>query len=155
MAGMAFANAFLGVCHAMAHKLGAMFELPHGVANALLIEQVIRYNADDAPAKMGAFAQYTYPQASNKYAQLADALGFGGETKEEKVENLIREIRELKAYLGIKPTIQDYGISEEDFLAKLDDMVEQAFDDQCVGANPRYPLMAELKELYLEAFNGE
>jgi len=155
MAGMAFANAFLGVCHAMAHKLGAAFELPHGAANALLIEQVIRYNADDAPSKMGAFAQYTHPQASNKYAQIADALGLGGKTKEEKVENLIAAIRTLKAELGIKPSIKDYGISEKDFKAKLDDMVEQAFDDQCIGANPRYPLMAEIKDMYLEAFHGK
>ncbi|MCL2827321.1 MAG: bifunctional acetaldehyde-CoA/alcohol dehydrogenase [Oscillospiraceae bacterium] len=154
MAGMAFANAFLGVCHAMAHKLGAMFELPHGVANALLIEQVIRFNMDDSPAKMGTFSQYTHPHASNKYAAIADALGLGGKTKAEKIERLIEKIKTLKAHVGILPSIKDYGISAQDFKARLDDMVEQAFDDQCIGANPRYPLMAEIREMYLQAFDG-
>ena len=152
MAGMAFANAFLGVCHAMAHKLGAAFDLPHGLANAVLIEQVIRYNADDSPTKMGAFSQYSHPQASKKYAQISDALSFGGKTTEEKVENLIKEISKLKKALGVHPSISAYGIKKDAFEAKLDDMVEQAFDDQCIGANPRYPLMSEIRALYLAAF---
>ena len=155
MAGMAFANAFLGVCHAMAHKLGAMFELPHGVANAVLIEQVIRFNMHDSPTKMGTFSQYTHPHASNKYAAVADALGLGGKTKEEKIERFIAEINKLKAHVGILPSIKDYGITEKAFKEKLDDMVEQAFDDQCIGANPRYPLMSEIKEMYLQAFYGK
>ncbi len=154
MAGMAFANAFLGICHSMAHKLGAFHHLPHGVANALMIEEVIRFNSCDAPVKMGTFSQYDHPHTMARYAEVADYLGCGGKTNEEKVENLIKKINELKARVGIKETIKDYGIDEGDFLARLDDMVEQAFDDQCTGANPRYPLMSEIKEMYLNAYYG-
>jgi len=154
MAGMAFANAFLGICHSMAHKLGAFHHLPHGVANALMIEQVIRFNANDVPVKMGTFSQYTHPHTLARYAEIADYLGLGGNTDAEKTENLIRAINELKAQVGIKDTIRDYGVDEADFLARLDDMVEQAFDDQCTGANPRYPLMSELKQMYLNAYYG-
>ena len=155
MAGMAFANAFLGVCHSMAHKLGAFHHLPHGVANALMIEEVLRFNASEAPAKMGTFSQYSYPHTLARYAEIADYLGLGGKTDEEKLENLIRAINDLKERVGIKKSIQDYGIDENDFLARLDDMVEQAFDDQCTGANPRYPLMSEIKQMYLNAYYGK
>ncbi|MCQ2799375.1 MAG: bifunctional acetaldehyde-CoA/alcohol dehydrogenase [Bacilli bacterium] len=155
MAGMAFANAFLGVCHSMAHKLGAFHHLPHGIANALLIDEVIRYNSSEAPTKMGTFSQYDHPHTLARYAEIATALGLEGETNEEKVENLIKAIDELKAKIGIKPTIKDYGIDEKDFLDRLDAMVEQAFDDQCTGANPRYPLMEELKQMYLNAYYGK
>ncbi len=155
MAGMAFANAFLGICHSMAHKLGAFHHLPHGVANALMIEEVIRFNASEAPTKMGTFSQYDHPHTLARYAEIADYLGLGGKTDEEKLENLIKAINELKAKVGIKETIKDYGIDEEDFLARLDDMVEQAFDDQCTGANPRYPLMSEIKQMYLNAYYGK
>ena len=154
MAGMAFANAFLGVCHSMAHKLGAFHHLPHGVANALMIAEVIRFNAAEAPAKMGTFPQYDHPHTLARYAMVADALGLGGDTDAQKVENLIRAIDDLKAKIGIKPTIRDYGIDENDFLSRLDDMVEQAFDDQCTGANPRYPLMKEIRQMYLNAYYG-
>ena len=154
MAGMAFANAFLGVCHSMAHKLGAFHHLPHGVANALMIDEVIRFNSSETPVKMGTFSQYAYPHARSRYAEIADALGLKGKTEEEKVENLIRAIDELKEKVGIKKTIRDYGIDEADFLARLDDMVEQAFDDQCTGANPRYPLMSEIKQMFLNAYYG-
>ena len=154
IAGMAFANAFLGVCHSMAHKLGAFHHLPHGVANALLIEEVIRFNACDAPAKMGTFSQYDHPHALERYAEIADALGLGGNNGKEKLENLITAINNLKARVGIKATIKDYGVDEADFLARLDDMVEQAFDDQCTGANPRYPLMSEIKQMYLNSYYG-
>lgn len=155
MAGMAFANAFLGVCHSMAHKLGAWHHLPHGVANALLITEVMRFNAADVPAKMGTFSQYQYPHAFERYVECADFLGIKGKTDEEKFENLIEAIEELKAKVGIKKTIKDYGIDEKYFLDNLDAMVEQAFDDQCTGANPRYPLMSELKEMYLKAYYGK
>ena len=155
MAGMAFANAFLGVCHSMAHKLGAFHHLPHGVANALMIEEVLRFNASESPAKMGTFSQYDHPHTLARYAEVADYLGLGGSTDEEKLENLITAINELKAKVGIKETIKDYGIDEEDFLNRLDDMVEQAFDDQCTGANPRYPLMSEIKQMYLNAYYGK
>ena len=155
MAGMAFANAFLGVCHSMAHKLGAFHHLPHGVANALMIEDVIRFNASETPAKMGTFSQYDHPHTLARYAEIADYLGLGGKTDEEKLENLIKAINDLKAKVGIKETIKDYGIDENDFLARLDDMVEQAFDDQCTGANPRYPLMSEIKQMYLNAYYGK
>jgi len=154
IAGMAFANAFLGVCHSMAHKLGAFHHLPHGVANALMIEEVLRFNACEAPAKMGTFSQYDHPHTLARYAEIADHLGLGGGTDEEKLENLITAINDLKAQVGIKATIKDYGIDEQDFLARLDDMVEQAFDDQCTGANPRYPLMSEIKQMYLNAYYG-
>lgn len=156
MAGMAFSNAFLGICHSMAHKLGAAFHLPHGVANALLLDEVIRFNATDRPFKMAGFSQYKYPHAKECYAKLADYLGFtkGNETPEEKAKILRKKIAELKAEIGIKSTIAEYGISEQEFLSKLDQMVEDAFDDQCTGANPRYPLMSDLKEMYLRAYYG-
>ncbi len=155
MAGMAFANAFLGVCHSMAHKLGAFHHLPHGVANALLINEVIRFNASEAPVKMGTFSQYDHPHTLARYAEIADYLALGGKTNEEKLEKLIAAINELKAKVGIKGTIKEYGIDEADFLARLDEMTEQAFDDQCTGANPRYPLMSEIKEMYLNAYYGK
>ena len=154
IAGMAFANAFLGVCHSMAHKLGAFHHLPHGVANALMINEVIRFNASETPTKMGTFSQYDHPHTLARYAEVATALGLGGNTDEEKLENLIAAINDLKAKVGIKDTIQDYGVDETDFLNRLDDMTEQAFDDQCTGANPRYPLMREIKEMYLRAYYG-
>ena len=155
MAGMAFANAFLGICHSMAHKLGAFHHLPHGVANALMIEEVLRFNAAEAPVKMGTFSQYDHPHTLARYAEIADYLGIKGASDEEKLEGLIKAINDLKARVGIKETIKDYGIDEADFLARLDDMVEQAFDDQCTGANPRYPLMSELKQMYLNAYYGK
>ncbi len=154
MAGMAFANAFLGVCHSMAHKLGAFHHLPHGVANALMIDEVLRFNAAEVPAKMGTFPQYDHPHTLARYAEVADALGIGGASDEEKLENLIARIDELKERVGIRKTIRDYGVDEKDFLDRLDDMVEQAFDDQCTGANPRYPLMSEIKQMYLNAYYG-
>ena len=154
IAGMAFANAFLGICHSMAHKLGAFHHLPHGVANALMIEEVLRFNASEAPAKMGTFSQYDHPHTLSRYAEIADHLNLGGTTEAEKLERLIKAINDLKARVGIKATIKDYGIDENDFLARLDDMVEQAFDDQCTGANPRYPLMSEIKQMYLNAYYG-
>ncbi len=155
MAGMAFANAFLGVCHSMAHKLGAFHHLPHGVANALMIEEVLRFNAAEAPAKMGTFSQYDHPHTLARYAEVADYLGIKGDTDNEKLEGLIKAVNDLKAKVGIKPTIRDYVPDEADFLARLDDMVEQAFDDQCTGANPRYPLMSEIKQMYLNAYYGK
>ncbi len=154
MAGMAFANAFLGICHSMAHKLGAFHHLPHGVANALMIEEVIRFNACEAPVKMGTFSQYDHPHTLARYAEVADYLGIKGENDNEKLEGLINAINELKEKVGIKKTIRDYNIDENTFLASLDEMVEQAFDDQCTGANPRYPLMSEIKEMYLNAYYG-
>ena len=155
MAGMAFANAFLGVCHSMAHKLGAFHHLPHGVANALLITDIMRYNIADAPQKMGTFSQYPYPNALPRYCECARFVGVNGSTDEEVFENFLVKIEELKARVGIKKTIRDYGVTEEAFLATLDDMCEQAFDDQCTGANPRYPLISEIKAMYLKAFYGE
>ena len=155
MAGMAFANAFLGVCHSMAHKLGSYHHLPHGVANALMIDEVIRFNAVDDPVKMGTFPQYKYPQAKKRYADVATMLGLKGKTDDEKIESLIAEIDKLKKTVGIKETIKDYGIDEETFLSTLDKMVEDAFDDQCTGANPRYPLMKEIKQMYLNAYYGK
>ncbi len=154
MAGMAFANAFLGVCHSMAHKLGAFHHLPHGIANALLINEVIRFNAVEAPTKMGTFSQYDHPHTLARYAEIADYLGVTGKTNEEKLENLVKHIDELKAKINIKNTIEEYGIDEKVFLDSLDDMVDQAFDDQCTGANPRYPLMSEIKQMYLNAYYG-
>ncbi len=155
MAGMAFANAFLGICHSMAHKLGAFHHLPHGVANAIMIEEVIRFNAAEAPVKMGTFSQYDHPHTQARYAEIAEYLGCKGATDAESVENLIKKINELKAKVGIKDTIKDYGVDEQDFLDRLDDMVEQAFDDQCTGANPRYPLMSEIRQMYLNAYYGK
>ena len=155
MAGMAFANAFLGVCHSLAHKLGAYHHLPHGIANALLITDVMRFNAAEVPTKMGTFSQYKYPHCKARYVECADFLGIQGKDDDEKFENLIKAIEELKAKVGIKKTIADYGIKEEDFLATLDEMTEAAFDDQCTGANPRYPLMSEMKAMYLKAYYGK
>ena len=154
MAGMAFANAFLGVCHSMAHKLGAFYHLPHGIANALMLDEVIRFNSADVPAKMGTFPQYAYPHTKARYAEIADYLNLGGKTDDEKVENLIAALDALKDKIGIKKTIRDYVPNEEDFLNRLDSMTEQAFDDQCTGANPRYPLMSEIKQMYLNAYYG-
>ena len=155
MAGMAFANAFLGVCHSMAHKLGAFHHLPHGVANALMIDYVLRFNAAEVPAKMGTFPQYDHPHTLARYAEVADALGIKGRTDADKLEGLIKKIDELKDYVGIKKSIQEYGVDEKYFLDTLDDMVEQAFDDQCTGANPRLPLMSEIKDMYLRAYYGK
>ena len=155
LAGMAFANAFLGICHSMAHKLGAFHHLPHGVANALLITEVMKFNSSEAPTKMGTFSQYHYPKAIERYAEVADFLGIKGNNDKEKLENLINAIEELKEKVGIKKCIADYGIAEKDFLDTLDKMVEEAFDDQCTGANPRYPLMKEMKEMYLKVYYGK
>ncbi len=155
MAGMAFANAFLGICHSMAHKLGAFYHLPHGVANALMIDEVLRFNASEVPAKMGTFSQYDHPKTLRKYAEVAETLGIEGKNDKEKLENLIKAVDELKAKVGIKKTIKEYGVDENEFLERLDDMVEQAFDDQCTGANPRYPLMSEIKQMYLNAYYGK
>ena len=154
MAGMAFANAFLGVCHSMAHKLGAYHHLPHGVANALLISLVVAYNAEECPRKMGTFPQYEYPHTRARYAECARFCGITGKDDAECVQKLIQKIEELKDAVGIKKTIGDYGIDETYFLETLDQMVEDAFDDQCTGANPRYPLMSEIKEMYLKAYYG-
>ena len=155
MAGMAFANAFLGVCHSMAHKLGAFHHLPHGVANALMIEYVLRFNAAEVPVKMGTFPQYDHPHTLRRYAEVAEAAGLGGKNDNEKFENLVKAIHELKGKIGIKNSIKDYGVDEKYFLDTLDEMTEQAFDDQCTGANPRYPLMSEIKDMYLKAYYGK
>ncbi len=155
LAGMAFANAFLGLCHSMAHKLGSFHHLPHGIANALLITEIIRFNMTECPTKMGAFSQYKYPRAAERYAELASFIGLRGKDDNELCEKLIAEIEKLKSEIELKPSIKAYGVKEEDFMATLDDMTEQAFDDQCTGANPRYPLMSEIKELYLKAYHGK
>lgn len=154
MAGMAFANAFLGVCHSMAHKLGSMHHVPHGVANGLLIDHVIRFNAADNPRKQAAFPQYKYPNAKWRYARIADYLNLGGNTEDEKVERLIFAIDELKDKVNMPKTIKEAGVAEQKFYATLDEMSESAFDDQCTGANPRYPLISEIKEMYINAFEG-
>lgn len=155
MAGMAFANAFLGVCHSMAHKLGAFHHLPHGIANAILITDVMRFNAAEVPSKMGTFPQYSYPHCKARYVECANFLGIQGKNDDEKFENFLKAIEDLKKKVGIKKTIKDYGVDEKYFLETLDDMVEKAFDDQCTGANPRYPLMSEIKEMYLKAYYGK
>lgn len=155
MAGMAFANAFLGVCHSMAHKLGAQHHVPHGLANALLISEVIKYNSSENPYKLAAFPQYKYPQAMVRYAKIADHLGLGGNNPEEKVEKLVEAIEALKAELHIPKTIKEAGVSEKAFFKTLDEMSENAFDDQCTGANPRYPMISEIKELYTKCFHGQ
>ena len=155
MAGMAFANAFLGVCHSMAHKLGAFHHLPHGVANALMISLVVEYNSAECPPKMGTFSQYQYPHTMERYAECARFCGISARSDEEAVHKLIEKIEALKEAVGIKKTIRDYGVDEQVFLDNLDAMVEQAFDDQCTGANPRYPLMSEIKEMYLKAYYGK
>ena len=154
MAGMAFANAFLGVMHSMAHKLGAFHHVAHGLANALMMDEVLRFNACEAPVKMGSFPQYDHPHTLARYAMVADALGCGGGTDEEKLEALIAKIDGLKEAVGIKPSIRDYVPDEAAFLESLDAMTEQAFDDQCTGANPRYPLMSEIRQMYLNAYYG-
>ena len=154
IAGMAFANAFLGMCHSMAHKLGAMFHVPHGLANALLINQVIKFNATDKPAKQTAFPQYKFPNAKMKYGQIADELGLGGKNDDEKVQLLQEALIQMKKDLGLPMSIREYGIDEAEFMSKLDEMVELAFDDQCTGANPRYPLFKEIKQMYIDAYNG-
>ena len=154
IAGIAFANAFLGINHSLSHKIGGWFHIPHGTANALLFPYVCRFNAQRHPYKMGTFSQYDHPHTLARYAEVADYLKLGGTTDEEKLENLIAAIDELKVKIGIKKTIRDYGIDETDFLTRLDSMVEQAFDDQCTGANPRYPLMSEIKQMYLNAYYG-
>ncbi len=155
IAGMAFANSFLGICHSMAHKLGSAFNIPHGVANALLINQVIKYNATDCPNKQCAFPQYKFPNAKAKYGQIADQLNLGGKDDDEKVDLLIKAITKLKKEINIPLSIKEMGIAEKDFMAKLDELVELAFDDQCTGANPAYPLMKEIKQIYINAFKGE
>lgn len=154
MAGMAFANAFLGICHSMGHKLGAYHHLPHGVTVGLVLDEVMRFNAEEVPTKMGTLPQYEYPHALRRYAEIADSLNLGGNTDQEKLERLINKIDELKERVGFKKTIKDYEISEEDFLSTLDEMSEKAFDDQCTGANPRYPLISEIKEIYLKTYYG-
>ena len=154
MAGMAFANAFLGICHSMGHKLGAYHHLPHGVTVALVLDNVMRFNSAEVPNKMGTFPQYDHPHTLRRYAEIAEALNIGGENDYEKMENLIRKIDELKDRIGIKRTIREYGIDEQTFLATLDEMSEKAFDDQCTGANPRYPLISEIKDIYLKTYYG-
>ena len=155
IAGMAFANAFLGVCHSMAHKLGAFHHLAHGVANALMINEVLLFNASETPVKMGTFSQYDHPHTLARYAEVADYLGIKGKNDTEKLKNLIKAIDDLKEKVGIKKTIKEYVPDEKDFLNRLDEMTEQAFDDQCTGANPRYPLMSEIKQMYLNAYYGK
>ena len=155
MAGMAFANAFLGVCHSMAHKLGAYHHLPHGVANALMISYVLRFNAEEVPVKMGTFSQYQYPHTLARYAECAHFCGVCGKDDKETLELFIKKIEDLKERVGIKKSIKDYGVDEKYFLETLDRMVEDAFDDQCTGANPRYPLMSEMKAMYLKAYYGK
>ena len=154
MAGMAFANAFLGICHSMGHKLGAYHHLPHGITVSLVLDEVMRFNSAEVPNKMGTFPQYDHPHTLRRYAEIAEALNIGGANDYEKMENLISKIDELKERIGIKKTIRDYGIDEQAFLATLDEMSEKAFDDQCTGANPRYPLISELKEIYLKTYYG-
>jgi acetaldehyde dehydrogenase/alcohol dehydrogenase len=155
MAGMAFGNAFLGVCHSMAHKLGAAYHIPHGTANALLLDRVVRYNAVEAPTRQAAFSQYDHPEAIERYARLADYLGLGGRSNAAKVERLLEKLRELRAEVGLPSSIRDCGVDEAAFLAGLDGLSERAFDDQCTGANPRYPLISEIKGLFLEAYYGK
>ena len=155
MAGMAFANAFLGVNHSLAHKLGAFHHLPHGIANALVLLHVLRYNAAEVPAKMGTFPQYQYPHTLARYAEIGRSVGLTGKNDSEVFEKLLQKLQELMDTIEIKHTIKEYGVDEKYFLETLDEMTEQAFNDQCTGANPRYPLMSELKEIYLKAYYGE
>ena len=154
LAGMAFANAFLGICHSMGHKLGAFHHLPHGVTVSLVLNEVMKFNAEEVPTKMGTFPQYDHPHTLRRYAQIAESLGIEGKDDTEKLNKLLAKIDELKDKIGIKHTIKDYGIKEEDFLKTLDEMSEQAFDDQCTGANPRYPLISEIKDIYLKVYYG-
>jgi acetaldehyde dehydrogenase/alcohol dehydrogenase len=155
IAGMSFANSFLGLCHSMAHKLGAMYHVPHGVANALLIRQIIKYNATDAPKKQASFPQYKYPNAKTKYGQIADELGLGGKTDDEKVELLITAVEGLMQAIELPMSIKEYGIDKKTFMDNLDELVELAFDDQCTGANPVYPLFEDIKKIYIDAYNGK
>jgi len=155
MAGMAFANAFLGLNHSLAHKLGAFHHLPHGIANALVLVYVMRYNADPVPTKMGTFPQYQYPHTLERYCEIARYNGLVGKDDKETFELLIKKVKELKKTIGIKDSIKEYGVDEKYFLDTLDEMTEQAFNDQCTGANPRYPLMSEMKEIYLKAYYGK
>ncbi|HHX11750.1 MAG TPA: iron-containing alcohol dehydrogenase, partial [Clostridiales bacterium] len=155
MAGMAFANAFLGICHSMAHKLGAYHHLPHGIANALLINEVMKFNISERPTKMGTFSQYEYPNTLERYVEIANFLAINGKDDMDTFNKLLLAMDELKESVGIKKSIKDYGVDEKAFLETLDDMVEQAFDDQCTGANPRYPLMRELKEIYTKVYYGK
>ena len=155
IAGMAFANAFLGLCHSMAHKLGAMFNIPHGVANALLICQIIKFNATDCPKKQATFPQYKYPNAKARYGQIADELKLGGKNDDEKVQLLLKAITKLKKDLNLPMSIKDFGITRKEFEAKLDELVELAFDDQCTSANPVYPLLKDIKKIYLDAYEGK
>ena len=158
IAGMAFSNAFLGICHSLAHKLGAKFHIPHGIANAYCLSQVIKFNSSKKPTKQTAFAQYKYPSACEKYAEIADFLGLGGKTTEEKVDTLIAKFEELKANIGIAPSIKTdpkCSFTEKEFMDALDEIAEKSFDDQCTSANPRYPLISEMKELYIRAYNGD
>ena len=154
LAGMAFANAFLGICHSMGHKLGAFHHLPHGVTVSLVLNEVMKFNAEEVPTKMGTFPQYDHPHTLRRYAQIAESLGIEGKDDTDKLNKLLAKIDELKDKIGIKHTIKDYGIKEEDFLKTLDEMSEQAFDDQCTGANPRYPLISEIKDIYLKVYYG-
>ena len=154
LAGISFANAFLGIDHSLGHKLGAYHHLPHGYCVSLMLRTVMKFNAGEQPTKMGTFPQYKYPHTLRRYAEIAEALGCDGKDDKKKVENLIKKIRELQEAIEIKPSIKDYGIKEEDFLASLDQMALDAFDDQCTGANPRYPLVEELKKMYLNAYYG-
>ena len=155
IAGMSFANAFLGLCHSMAHKLGAMYNIPHGVANALLIRQIIKYNSTDKPAKQAIFPQYKYPNAKTKYGQIADELNLGGKNDDEKVKLLIKAVDKLMTEIQLPKSIKDIGVKKADFMKNLDTLVERAFDDQCTGANPRYPLMEEIKQIFLDAYEGK
>ena len=154
LAGMAFANAFLGLNHSMAHKLGAYHHLPHGIANAVILTRVMRYNAAEKPVKMGTFSQYQYPHALHDYAELGRYAGCTGADDREVFENFIAKLENLMETIGIKKTIAEYGVDEKYFLETLDEMTENAFNDQCTGANPRYPLMSEIKELFLDAYYG-
>ena len=154
IAGMAFSNSFLGLCHSMAHKLGAMYHVPHGVANALLIRQIMKYNASDAPKKQATFPQYKFPCAKTKFGQIADELNLGGKNDDEKVELLINEVDKLMKAINLPNSIKDFGVDEATFMDNLDELVELAYDDQCTGANPVYPLLADIKQIYIDAYNG-
>ena len=152
---MAFANSFLGLCHSMAHKLGAMYNIPHGVANALLIRQIIKFNSTDKPTKQAIFPQYKFPCAKTKYGQIADELGLGGNSDDEKVELLISAVDDLMTTVELPKSIKDFGVKEDEFMANLDVLVERAFDDQCTGANPAYPLMKEIRQIFIDAYYGK
>ena len=154
IAGMAFANAFLGLCHSMAHKLGAMYSIPHGVANALLIRQIIKFNATDKPTKQAIFPQYKFPCAKTKYGQIVDELHLGGKNDDEKVKILIKAVDDLMTEINLPKSIKEFGVKEDEFMKNLDVLVERAYDDQCTGANPRYPLMTEIKQIFIDAYNG-